>query len=70
MLPCIWRMDSYSCSSIQRHELVQHVADVLDAVLSSAEVIMATRAPAIMDFSTSSAVCTPPVTARSALIWP
>ena len=37
---------------------------------SSADVIIATRAPAIIAFSTSSAVWTPPVTARSACMCP
>ena len=38
--------------------------------LSSADVIMATLAPAIMDFITSVAAWTPPVSARSAFNVP
>ena len=37
---------------------------------SSADVIMATFAPAIMAFITSVALCTPPVSARSAFTLP
>lgn len=48
-----------------RQQVGLDLLEMTDAILSKAEVIMATRAPAIIALSTSWPVWTPPVTASS-----
>jgi hypothetical protein len=67
MLPCIWVIEVYSWASIQSRRPARTRARWSMPWRSKAEVIIATRAPAIIALSTSSSPCTPPVTARS--VW-
>jgi len=55
-LPRICRIDSYSCSSIHRVSSFRTAAACPVPFSSSADVIIATCAPAIIDFSTSRAL--------------